>query len=190
MAENWTRETIRAELEAISTCLDEPVDAYLVGGSAMVAQEFKPTTPDIDLIVPSEQDIERLRDAMVAAGCACAKRQETDGTITRLQFVNDKGREIDVFNTQIGDGLILSDGIRQRSEPYIETARADISVISPEDIYLSKLAHSSRLKDSGDTTALSRADLDFDVVREELAAQNELADEKLPNLLLFDQPDE
>lgn len=191
MTGHWTRETMRSELDAVSHRLEEPVTAYLVGGSAMVVREFKETTPDIDIVVPSASDIERLGDALTAAGYSRTTLRKTPaGKTTESHFQDDSGREVDLFNTRIHDGLVLSDGIRCRSDPYLETELADISVISPEDIYLSKLAHSGRLKDSADTTALSSAALDFDVVREELAAQNERVEAELPKLLLFGRPDE
>ena len=70
------------------------------------------------------------------------------------------------------------------------TPLADISVISLEDIYLSKLVHGGRVKDTPDTTALSKTALDFEVIRGELSVQNDLADGELPSLLLFEQSNE
>ena len=191
MASHWTSETVRSELETVSQCLEGTVTAYLAGGSAMVVQGFKERTPDVDLIVPSETGLERLQKAVTETGYSQTRRlEDADGTALMCQFQGANGREIDIFNIRIGDGLVLSDGIRRRSEPYIDTELADISVISPEDIYLSKLVHSGRPKDVPDTTSLSLAELDFDTIRNELARQNELADDALPSLLLFDPIDD
>ena len=191
MTSHWIRETIRSELETVSQCLEDPVTAYLAGGSAMVVQGFKERTQDVDLIVPAKTGFDRLQKAVTETGYSQTRRQEdADGTALMCQFQGANGREIDIFNIRIGDGLVLSNGIRRRSEPYIDTELADISVISPEDIYLSKLVHSGRPKDVPDATSLSRAQLDFDVIREELVTQNELADGTLPSLLLFDHIDD
>lgn len=193
MTDHWTGETIRSELEATSRHLQAPVTAYLIGGSAMVVRGLKQTTPDIDLLVPSESDFDRLQAALEAAGherTQLRKSGDDNATTSEGRFVDNGGREIDVFGRQVRENLVLSKGIERRSELYLDTALATISVISPEDIYLSKLAHSGRPKDTGDTTALSSAGLDFDVVREELSAQNDLVEKELPNLLLFGRHDE
>lgn len=191
MTAHWSADTIRSELDAVSQRLDGPATAYLSGGSAMVVRGFKQTTGDIDLLVPTGQDLRRFETAAVAGEYTRPLLQkDPDGTASMCRLQDDSGREIDVFNTQIGDGLVLSDGLRGRSEPYVETERATIRVISPEDIYLSKLVHSGRLKDSSDTTALADDDLDFGVIRTELAAQNELVERDLSSLLVFGDPDE
>ena len=190
MATHWSAETIHSELHTVAQHIEKPVSAYLVGGSAMVVQGYKERTPDVDLVVPSDTEFNRLQHALTEVGYECTLlKQDTDDTFWMCQFENEAGSELDIFNTQIGDGLILSDGIRRRSAPYITTAAAEISVIRPEDIYLSKLVHSGRVKDAPDTTALSATALDFDVINEELRAQNELADGTLPSTLAFGQTD-
>lgn len=50
--------------------------------------------------------------------------------------------------------------------------------------------HSGRVKDKPDTNELALNELDFGVIRDELATQNSLVDRGLPNLLMFGEPTE
>lgn len=192
MADHWTRETIREALEGIGGHVEEPLTAYLGGGSALVVRGVKDTTPDIDLVVPSETALDRLEGAITDAGYSSILRQDTVDEIGSMrQFEDDHGRGIDIFDTQIGDGLVLSDGIERRSEAYLPREEFEVFLISPEDIYLSKMVHSGRIKDMPDKNALMRHDLDMAVISDELATQRELNDRDLPSLVMFgDSPEE
>ena len=192
MADHWTRETIREALEGIGGHVEEPLTAYLGGGSALVVRGVKDVTSDIDLLVPSETALDRLEGAITDAGYGSILRRDVvDEAGSMRQFEDDHGRGIDIFDTQIGDGLVLSDGIERRSEAYLPREEFEVFLISPEDIYLSKLVHSGRIKDMPDKNALMRHDLDMAVISDELATQRELNDRDLPSLVMFgDSPEE
>ena len=186
MADHWTRETIREALEGIGGHVEEPLTAYLRGGGAMVVREFRDGTPDVDLVTPSPEAFERLSAAIRDAGYEGSFRRDVvDDVGSMRRFRDDQGREIDVFDTQVGDELILSEGIEDRSDPYVASGHLEVRLLSPEDIYLRKVVLSSRSEDIADRRLLMRADLDFAVIREELATQDELNDRELPNLVSF-----
>ena len=186
MTEEWTRDSIRTELQTIAQHVETPATAHLVGGGAMVLRGFKQTTRDIDLVVASEADLERLEDAVVTAGLQRGVRQETASARGDLrQFRDDDGRGVDLAHLQLGDGLLLSEGIVDRSDTVLDGAQLTVAVISPEDIYLRKLI-SGRKKDLLDSKALLQASIDTDVITRELQTQRALLDRELPSVLSFD----
>ncbi|SFR91025.1 hypothetical protein SAMN05216559_0868 [Halomicrobium zhouii] len=76
------------------------------------------------------------------------------------------------------DKLVLSEGIRQRSERYLDPGDLVVELVSPEDIFLFK-AVAGRVDDVEDMFSLMQTGLDFDVVEAELAAQIELLEQEL-----------
>jgi predicted RecB family endonuclease len=76
------------------------------------------------------------------------------------------------------DELVLSDGIRTRSERYLDPGNVEVELVSAEDIFLFK-AVAGRVDDIEDMFSLLQTDLDFDVVEAELAAQIDLLEQEL-----------
>lgn len=76
------------------------------------------------------------------------------------------------------DKLVLSEGIRIRSERYLDPGNLVVELVSPEDIFLFK-AVAGRVDDIEDMFSLIQTGLDFDVVEAKLAAQIELLDQEL-----------
>ena len=76
----------------------------------------------------------------------------------------------DIFNQQVANKLVLTDGMAERSEPFLDTDRLTVRLVSNEDIFLFK-AIAGRDDDIEDMNMLVQADLDYDVVEAELEAQ-------------------
>jgi len=64
----------------------------------------------------------------------------------------------------------LTDGLRERSEPFLDTDRLTVRLVSNDDIFLfNRIA--DRDDDIEDMNMLVQAGLNYDVVRDELEAQ-------------------
>ncbi len=85
---------------------------------------------------------------------------------------NDDGCRLDIFNQQVANKLVLTDGMQERSEPFLDTDRLTVRLVSNEDIFLFK-AIAGRDDDIEDMNMLVQAGLDYDIVRDELEAQIE-----------------
>ncbi|WMT07931.1 hypothetical protein NP511_21505 [Natrinema thermotolerans] len=72
----------------------------------------------------------------------------------------------------VANKLVLTDGMQERSEPFLDTDRLTVRLVSNEDIFLFK-AIAGRDDDIEDMNMLVQAGLDYDVVRDELEAQIE-----------------
>lgn len=171
---------IRSELERIGQQLDEPLTVFLIGGGSMAFRELKETTKDIDLIVASGEDLGQLQAVLLELGYDIVREPDEAYEALGAQRIleNDDGCRIDVFNQQVIDKLILSPGIRERSERYLDPGNLVVELVSPEDIFLFK-AVAGRVDDIEDMFSLLQTGLDFDVVEAELETQVELLEQEL-----------
>ncbi|MFC5367196.1 DUF6036 family nucleotidyltransferase [Salinirubrum litoreum] len=171
---------IRSELEHIGQQLDNPLTVFLIGGGSMAFRGLKETTKDIDLIVSSGDDLSQLQAVLLELGYAIVQEPDEEYEELGAQRIleNDDGCRIDVFNQQVVGKLILSPGIRERSERYLGPGNLGIELVSPEDIFLFK-AVAGRVDDIEDMFSLMQTGLEFDVVEAELEMQVELLEQEL-----------
>jgi len=180
MRARFDRSYIRSELERIGQQLDDPLTVFLIGGGAMAFRDLKTTTKDIDLIVASGDDLEQLHAVLLGRGYDIVREPDEEYEALGAQRIleNDDGCRIDVFHQQVIDELVLSDGIRTRSERYLDPGNLEVELVSAEDIFLFK-AVAGRVDDIEDMFALLQTDLDFAIVEAELAAQIDRLDQEL-----------
>ena len=171
---------IRSELERIGQQLDNPLTVFLIGGGSMAFRELKETTKDIDLIVSSGDDLSQLQAVLLELGYDIVQEPDEEYEELGAQRIleNDDGCRIDVFNQQVIGKLILSPGIRERSERYLDPGNHVVELVSPEDIFLFK-AVAGRVDDIEDMFTLMQTGLEFDVVEAELETQVELLEQEL-----------
>lgn len=180
MRARFDSEYIEAELERIGTQIETPLTVYLIGGGAMAFRDLKNTTKDIDLIVTSGDDLQHLQVVLLANGYEIVKDpgEEYDELGAQRILENDDACRIDVFNQQVIDKLVLSDGMRRRSERYLNAGELSVELVSAEDIFLFK-AVAGRTDDIEDMFGLIQTALDFDVIEDELAQQIDLLGQEL-----------
>lgn len=171
---------IRSELERIGQQLDESLTVFLIGGGAMAFRDLKNTTKDIDLVVSSGEDLGQLQAVLLEVGYDVVREPDDEYEALGAQRIleNDDGCRIDVFNRQVIEKLLLSPGIRERSERYLDPGNLVVQLVSPEDIFLFK-AVAGRVDDIEDMFSLLQTDLDFDVVEAELETQIDLLEQEL-----------
>jgi len=180
MRARFDSEYIEAELKRIGTQIETSLTVYLIGGGAMAFRDLKNTTKDIDLIVTSGDDLQQLQTVLLANGYEIVKDpgEEYDELGAQRTLENDDGCRIDVFNQQVIDKLVLSSGMRQRSERYLDVGELSVELVSAEDIFLFK-AVAGRTDDIEDMFGLIQTALDFDVIEDELAQQIDLLGQEL-----------
>ncbi|MCU4750948.1 hypothetical protein OB919_02945 [Halobacteria archaeon AArc-curdl1] len=180
MRARFDSEYIEAELKRIGEAIETPLTVYLIGGGAMAFRDLKNTTKDIDLVVTDGDDLQRLQAVLLANGYEIVKDpgEEYDELGAQRILENDDGCRIDVFNQQVIDKLVLSDGMRRRSERYLDAGGLSVELVSAEDIFLFK-AVAGRTDDIEDMFALVQTALDFDVIEDELERQIDLLGQEL-----------
>ncbi|MUV60573.1 DUF6036 family nucleotidyltransferase [Halobacterium sp. CBA1126] len=174
MRPTFGREYIENEFQRIANGLSEPLTVYLIGGGAMSLRDLKGATKDIDLVVPDGDAYGQLWAVLMDLGYAEVQSLDPDyralGATSCVE--NDDGCRLDIFNQQVANKLVLTDGMQERSEPFLDTDRLTVRLVSNEDIFLFK-AIAGRDDDIEDMNMLVQAGLDYDVVRAELEAQIE-----------------
>jgi hypothetical protein len=175
MRERFDSDYICSEFDRIGQRLDDSLTVFLIGGGAMAFRDLKNTTKDIDLFVSSGTDLGQLQATLLDLDYEIIREPSTEYDELGAQRIieNDERCRIDLFNQQVVDKLVLSDGIRGRSERYIETGQLTVALVSPEDIFLFK-AVAGRTDDIEDMFALMQTGLEFAVVEDELTIQIEL----------------
>ena len=174
MRPTFGREYIENEFQRIADGLSAPLTVYLIGGGAMSLRDLKGATKDIDLVVPDGDAYGQLWAVLMDLGYAEVQSLDPDyralGATSCVE--NDDGCRLDIFNQQVANKLVLTDGMQERSEPFLDTDRLTVRLVSNEDIFLFK-AIAGRDDDIEDMNMLVQAGLDYDVVRDELEAQIE-----------------
>ena len=171
MRPTFGREYIENEFQRIGDGLSEPLTVYLIGGGAMSLRDLKGATKDIDLVVPDGDAYGQLWAVLMDLGYAEVQSLDPDyralGATSCVE--NDDGCRLDIFNQQVANKLVLTDGMAERSEPFLDTDRLTVRLVSNEDIFLFK-AIAGRDDDIEDMNMLVQAGLDYDV-EEELETQ-------------------
>lgn len=163
---------IEGELRELGTTLNTEVTAFLIGGGAMAFRGVKDTTKDIDLVATTEVEFDRLLAALDEQGYE--EVSDLDETYQRLGarlcVENDDGCRIDVFNRQVANELIFSDGMQQRSEDHFSSEQVAVRLTALEDIFLFKSV-AKRPDDIDDMNTLVQTRLDFNAIEHEITAQ-------------------
>jgi len=180
MRARFDAEYIRSELERIGQQLDSAVTVFLIGGGAMAFRDLKTTTKDIDLVVASGEDLRRVQETLLELGYEVVQSpaEEYEQLGAQRILENNDGCRIDLFNRQVIDKLVLSEGIKERSDRQLEAGNLVVQLVSSEDIFLFK-AVAGRADDIDDMFTLVQTDLDFESIEDELTAQIRLLDQEL-----------
>lgn len=171
-------EYVESEFETIDTHLDEQLTVFLIGGGAMALRNRKESTKDIDVVVDSRAAYSRFRALLSRAGYReIESLEETYRQLGARSCVeNEDGCRFDVFDRQVSGKLILTDGMKNRTETVHEFENLTVDLVSEADIFLFK-AVANRPADIDDMNVLVQTGLDFDVVERELRTQMEQLDE-------------
>jgi len=180
MRRRFDSEYIESELRRVGRQLEADLTVYLIGGGAMSFRGLKETTKDIDLIVSDGDDLRVLQAVLLGNGYDIVKEPgaEYDDLGAQRILENDDGCRIDIFNQQVIDKLVLSDGMRRRSEAYLDAGELSVALVSAEDIFLFKSV-AGRTDDIEDMFSLVQTELDFDVIEDELEQQIDLLGQEL-----------
>jgi len=180
MRRRFDSEYIESELRRVGRQLETDLTVYLIGGGAMSFRGLKETTKDIDLIVSDGDDLRVLQAVLLGSGYDIVKEPgaEYDDLGAQRILENDDGCRIDIFNQQVIDKLVLSDGMRRRSEAYLDAGELSVALVSAEDIFLFKSV-AGRTDDIEDMFSLVQTELDFDVIEDELEQQIDLLGQEL-----------
>jgi len=166
-------ERLREEMRRVDELLDEPVEAYLIGGCAMSYAGTKTATKDIDLVLRDAADLSRVRRALEALGYAATTKVDPayEGLGAAGYFDKAASPRWDVYVLRVCGKLQLSPGMVSRAtreEPDLKRLR--IQRVAPSDIFIFK-SITERPEDKDDLDRLYGLGLRWDIVLEEMQWQ-------------------
>lgn len=170
--EKFDKKTLTQALEEASMSFKEEITGYLIGGLAMIYHEAKNATKDIDLVFEDEIQAKAFRDNMLELGYdEIDLISEEYGRLKTFTIIEKPdGFRFDVFIRTVCDGLTLSEGMKERAENIKLPGNFKLLMVSIEDIFLFK-SITNREDDLDDMEILSRARLDWEIIRNELSNQ-------------------
>jgi predicted nucleotidyltransferase len=145
----------------------------------MAFRDLKAATKDIDVVVADGEAFRTLQSALTDLDYAEVKDPNTvyDNLGASAILENEDGCRFDIFNQQVVDKLVFSEGMKERSEEFLSDDRLVVRMASREDVFLFKSV-AGRPDDIEDMNVLVQSGLDFDAVESELRRQIELLDEE------------
>jgi len=158
--------------QEISAKLESPVEGYLVGGLAMIKNQMKATTKDIDIVFATEEDARAFVEAAQEVGFKQDKELPPEyieiGAFIVLK--DEQERRIDVFVQILANKLMYTNEMKTRATELIFDDLT-IHVSSINDIFLFK-AVAPRPRDLDDMELLAKTGyIDWAVVEEEARNQ-------------------
>lgn len=183
--------TSRFEITAIEDAIkriaehtDRNVDAYLIGGGAMIFYGRKAATKDIDIVLTSQQELEAFMKAAEKAGFTQVpepgEEYQIIGASTIMQDAT--GLRLDIFHRRVCDALELTDAMKSRATSHSEHGSLRVHLIAPEDIVLFK-GITERETELEDIRVLVEGGIDWAIVEEECLSQSNSG--QWANLLLY-----
>lgn len=129
---------VRAFLSEFDKWLSEPVNVYLLGGSAMTVQGLKDQTEDIDIALAVTNEFKHVYTTLREQGFDVTDEPtasfEDVGTTVELHHA-DRGLQLDLFERQVVGKIWITNRMQERADefwtgehatayiPYIGTAR-------------------------------------------------------------------
>lgn len=172
MRPTFGREYIEESFQRIADTVSESLTVYLIGGGAMSLRDLKDATKDIDLVVIDSDAYGRLWTVLMDRNYSPVQSLGPDyralGATACVE--NEDGCRFDIFNQQVANKLVLTRGMTDRSEPFLQTGSLTVQLVSNEDIFLFKCI-AGRDDDVEDMNVLVQSGLDFDTIEAELEAQ-------------------
>ena len=174
MAERRTfqRDIVEESLHKVAGNLTKDVDAYLIGGAAMMFYGRKAATKDIDIVFPDAAVLKCFKDAALGVGFKPLSDpgQEYRNIGAWIILEAASGLRLDLFHRKVCNALELTDTVKSRATPFSDFGKLHIYLMAPEDIALFK-GITEREADLEDIRILAESGLDWNVVEEECLSQ-------------------
>lgn len=172
-------DAIRAFLEEFDKWLSEPVDLYLLGGSAMTVRGIKDQTEDIDLALGVVSEFEHVYQALQAHGFSVVDEPTAsfEGVGTTVELAHeDRGFQVDLFERQVVGKVWITDRMQDRAEEFWTGEFATAFILSDEDMFLLKAVSggdiaSGRRRDIEDMRTYAQRGLDYETILAEIDHQ-------------------
>ena len=139
----------------------------------MALRGEKFSTRDVDLIVETKAEAEELTDILTKLGFVVNTRPKNEcrRMVDALVLAKGDGPRIDLFVVSVCEKLVLSEGMRSRSQLHSVLGRLSLRLCAREDIFFLKSV-TEREKDLEDRFVLYQVGIDKEIVLRECELQS------------------
>ncbi|UHQ98310.1 hypothetical protein HYG81_19760 (plasmid) [Natrinema zhouii] len=172
-------EAIKEFLDEFDEWLSEPVDVYLLGGSAMTIHGLKDQTEDIDLALAVTTEFEHAYQALQHHGFEVIGEptESFDGVGKTVELRHpDRGFRVDLFERQVVGKVRITNRMHGRADEFWTGEHAQAYVLADEDMFLLKAVSggdlgSGRRRDIEDMRIYAQRGLAYETIIEEIEEQ-------------------
>lgn len=172
-------EAIKEFLAEFDEWLSEPVNVYLLGGSAMTIQGLKDQTEDIDLALAVTTEFEHANHTLQQHGFEVIDKptESFDDVGQTIELHHpDRGYHVDLFERQVVGKVWITDRMHDRSEEFWAGSHVTAHVLADEDMFLLKAVSggdigSGRRRDIEDMRIYAQRGLTYEAIIEEIEEQ-------------------
>lgn len=133
--------------------LDEKIELYAMGGTAMVLSNIKEATKDIDFLTTERQ--ETIRKLFTLAGL----KEKDSSKLCNIWYLGDI--RVDMFYDEFIMGISLPDDWKEKSEHLRDIGELKLFILNWEDIIITKISRSEQ-RDIEDALDIIKAkNIDF-----------------------------
>lgn len=133
--------------------LDEKIELYAMGGTAMVLKNIKEATKDIDFLTTEKQ--ETIRKLFTLAGL----KEKDSSKLCNIWYLDDI--RVDMFYDEFIMGISLPDDWKEKSEHLRDIGKLKLFILNWEDIIITKISRSEQ-RDIEDALEIIKAkNIDF-----------------------------
>jgi hypothetical protein len=162
--------SIAGLFEELDKIIEGKMNIWIIGGAALLYQGIKSATKAIDIIVKSKEDFLKLQKALLKAGFNKNRIGiEYKNMNLSYVFIREDFR-IDIFLEKVCSKFLLSEDMIKRAKNILSLRNISLFNCSNEDIFLFK-SMTDRQGDLEDCLALSRKNLNWNIIKEELFNQ-------------------
>jgi hypothetical protein len=129
--------------------LDEDLELYAIGGTAMILKNIKETTKDIDFLTTERQ--EKIRELFNLAGL----KEKDTSKLCNIWYLEDI--RIDFFYEEFIFGINLPDDWKDKSEHIKDIGKVKLYILNWQDIIITKIARNEQ-RDIDDTIDIIKAE--------------------------------
>ncbi len=152
----FTEKELDEVFEQIAAIIGFSVEGFLIGGLAMIKNDIKASTKDIDIVFQDEKAAREFVEAALSVGFTLDEElpPEYEEMKTMVVLKDAENRRIDVFVKTVLRGLTYSESMKARARTIEYGDKLTIHISSIEDIFLYK-SITSRPRDLDDMETLA-----------------------------------
>ena len=159
-------------LDEIVNQLPKSIEAYLIGGLAMIFHGAKLATKDVDIVFMDLESAQTFIETAQKIGFFRAEnlQEEYKDLGTRCVLEGKDGVRFDIFVVKVCNALTFSQGMKSRAQKRYDKKMLKLHVSSIEDIFLFK-AITSRPDDLADMATITGKEIQWNIIKDEVKTQ-------------------